>query len=222
MDEQRLSELFRDATGEAPPPSFDRDDVVAASRRATARGRSALAGGSLLGVAVLTGGVLLGGQVLQRPPTSEPPAAASELAPGTGDRMLEPVMPFAAPPGAGPDAPGPDAPAGAAGGCGPADTELTATLNGALTGTAGTGPGLAFPRPCPPGFRAAGVAVPGGTLYAVLGPVAVSDADLPGYASAPAGAEVLSVISVPSNLTAPPPRAADVDDLARELADRFQ
>jgi hypothetical protein len=63
--------------------------------------------------------------------------------------------------------------------------------------------------------------VPGGTLYAVLGPVALSDADVPGYASAPAGAEVLSVISVPSDPTASPPRAADVDDLARELADRF-
>lgn len=212
MDEQRLSELFRDATGEAPPPSFDRDDVVVASRRATARRRSALAGGSLLGVAVLTGGMLLGGQVLQRPPTGESPAAASKLAPGPGDRMLEPVMPFAAPPGA-----GRDRASGSAGGCGPADAELTAGLTAAV----GPGPGLAFPRPCPPGFRAAGVAVPGGTVYALLGPVAVSDADLPGYASAPAGAEVLSVISVPSDPSAPPPRAADVDDVARELADRF-
>ena len=216
MDEQRLSELFRDAAGEAPPPSFDRDDVVAASRRATARRRSAFAGSSLLGVAVLTGGVLLGGQVLQPSqksgaPASEAPAVGSELAPGAGDRMLE-VTPFAAPPGARPGA----AP-GSAGGCGPADAELTVELNAAV----GPGPGLAFSRPCPPGFRAAGVAVPGGTVYALLGPAALSDADVPGYASAPAGAEVLSVISVPSDPAAPPPRAADVDDLARELADRF-
>lgn len=203
MDEQRLSELFRDAAGEAPPPSFDRDDVVAASRRASARRRSALAGSSLLGVAVLTGGVLLGGQVLQ-------PSQKSE-APGAGDRTLE-VTPFAAPPGTGPGA----AP-GSEGGCGPADAELAAELNAAV----GPGPGLAFSRPCPPGFRAAGVAVPGGTVYALLGPAALGDADVPGYASAPAGAEVLSVISVPSDSAAPPPRAADVDDLARELADRF-
>jgi hypothetical protein len=214
--EQRLSELFRDAAGEAPPPSFDRDDVVAASRRATARRRSALAGSSLLGVAVLTGGVLLGGQVLlpsqkSGAPRGQAPAATSEVAPGAGDRTLE-VTPFAAPPGTGPGA----AP-GSAGGCGPADAELTAGLNAAV----GPGPGLAFSRPCPPGFRAAGVAVPGGTVYALLGPAALSDADVPGYASAPAGAEVLSVLSVPSDPAAPPPRAADVDDLARELADHF-
>jgi len=217
MDEQRLSELFRDAAVEAPPPSFGRDDVVAASRRATVRRRSAFAGSSLLGVAVLTGGMLLGGQVLQpsqmdETPTNEAPVAAPEGASRSGDRMLEPVMPFAAPPGA-----ARDTASGSAGGCGPADAELTAGLTAAV----GPGSGLAFPRPCPPGFRAAGVAVPGGTLYAVLGPVALSDADVPGYASAPAGAEVLSVISVPSDPTASPPRAADVDDLARELADRF-
>jgi hypothetical protein len=218
MDEQRLSELFRDAAGEAPPPSFDRDDVVAASRRASARRRSALAGSSLLGVAVLTGGVLLGGQVLQPSQKSEAPASEAQRgqapaseAPGAGDRTLE-VTPFAAPPGAGPGA----AP-GSEGGCGPADAELAAELNAAV----GPGPGLAFSRPCPPGFRAAGVAVPGGTVYALLGPAALGDADVPGYASAPAGAEVLSVISVPSDSAAPPPRAADVDDLARELADRF-
>lgn len=217
MDEQRLSELFRDAASEAPPPSFDRDDVLAASRRATARRRSALAGGSLLGVAVLTGGVLLGGQVLQasqpsEAQTGEAPAVASDPTPGAGERMLEPVTPFAAPPGAGPGA----AP-GSAGGCGPADAEIAA----ALTAAVGPGPELAFPRPCPPGFRAAGVAVPGGTVYALLGPAALSDADLPGYASAPVGAGVLSVISVPPDPAAPPPRAGEVDDLARELADRF-
>lgn len=208
MDEQRLTELFRDAAGEAPPPSFGRDDVVASSRRATARRRSALAGSSLLGVAVLTGGVLLGGQVLAPSPTGEVPAAA----PGAGDGTVRLATPFAAPPGAGTDA----AP-GSAGGCGPADTELTA----ALTDTLGPGPGLAFPQPCPPGFRAAGVAVPGGTVYALLGPAVLSEADVPGYASAPAGAEVLSVISLPSEPSAPPPRVADVEDLAQELADRF-
>ncbi|HYZ09752.1 MAG TPA: hypothetical protein VE709_14450 [Pseudonocardiaceae bacterium] len=217
MDEQRLTELFRDAAGEAPPPSFGRDDVVAASRRATTRHRGALAGSSLLGVAVLTGGVLLGGQVLQpsqleETPTGEAPVAAPQDAPGAADGTIESAIPFAAPPGAGTDA----AP-GFGGGCGLADAELAA----ALTATLGSGPGSAFPQPCPPGFRAAGVAVPGGTVYALLGPTALSDADLPGYATAPADAEVLSVLSVPSEPSAPPPHAADVDDLARKLADRL-
>ena len=216
MDEQRLTELFRDAAGEAPPPSFGRDDVVAASRRATARRRGMLAGGSLLGVAVLTGGVLLGGQALpsqmNETPTGEAPAAAPQGAPGGAGGTIESATPFAAPPGAGTGA----AP-GAAGGCGLADAELAA----ALTATLGPGLELAFPQPCPPGFRAAGVAVPGGTVYALLGPTALSDADLPGYATAPADAEVLSVLSVPSEPSAPPPHAADVDDLARKLADRL-
>ncbi len=212
MDEQRLSELFREAAGEAPPPSFNRDDVVAASRRATARRRSALAGGCMLGVAVLTGGVLLGGQVLQPSPMQDIPAAPSQLVPKRGDQTIELVTPFVTPPGSNTDA----AP-GSGGGCGPPDAALTA----ALTATLGSGPALAYPRPCPPGFRAAGVPVPGGTIYALLGPTALNNADMPGYASVPADAEVLSVISVAVDPSAPPPRAADVDALARELADRL-
>ncbi|MDQ3887170.1 MAG: hypothetical protein M3308_09265 [Actinomycetota bacterium] len=212
MDEQRLSELFREAAGEAPPPSFDRDDVVAASRRTTARRRSALAGGCMLGVAVVTGGVLLGSQVLQPSPRNEAPAAPSQLAPKPGDRTMELATPFATPPGSNPDV----AP-GSGGGCGPPDAGLTA----ALTATLGSGPALTYPRPCPPGFRAAGVRVPGGTIYALLGPTALNDADMPGHASVPADAEVLSVISVAVDPSAPPPRAADVDALARELADRL-
>lgn len=210
MDEQRLSALFRDAAGQPPPASFDTDDVVGASRRATARRRSALAGGSLLGLAVLAGGMVIGGQVLA--PTPDPPSVASEAGPEVGDRLLEPevLTPFADPPGVGTDG----AP-GSAGGCGPADAQLAAGLVAALDG----GPAVPFPEGCPRGFRAAGVVLPGGTVYALLGPSAVPPGGGPGTASAPVDGQVLSVVSVPTDPSDVPPRADEVDDIADELAD---
>jgi hypothetical protein len=58
-DDDRLSELFRAAAADtAPPPGFDHQDVLAASRRITARRRSALVGGALAVCAVLGVGVL--------------------------------------------------------------------------------------------------------------------------------------------------------------------
>lgn len=211
MDEQRLSALFRDAAGQPPPASFDTDDVVGASRRAMARRRSAVAGGSLLGLAVLAGGVVIGDQVLT--PTPDSPPVASEAGPEAGDRALEPevLTPFADPPGAGTDsAPG-------SGGCGPADAELAAGLVAALD----AGPAVPFPDGCPRGFRAAGVVVPGGTVYALLGPSAVPPDGGPGAASAPVDGQVLSVVSVPTDPSGVPPRADEVDDIAEELAERL-
>ena len=48
-DEDRLAELFRAAASDAgaPPPGFDHGDVVATSRRITARRRSAVIGGAV-------------------------------------------------------------------------------------------------------------------------------------------------------------------------------
>jgi len=58
MDERELQQLFRDAPGEAPPPSFGVSDVAAASRRATARQRVRIATASSAAVLVLVGGGL--------------------------------------------------------------------------------------------------------------------------------------------------------------------
>ncbi|MGH4019710.1 MAG: hypothetical protein ACRDT0_10845 [Pseudonocardiaceae bacterium] len=222
MDEQRLGELFRDAVGTSPAASFDRDDVLAASRRATARRRSALAGGSLLGIAVLAGGVVVGGQLLGSPGTSETPAAAP-APPETGRRMLEPVPPVSTlgvPPG-------PDA----AGNCGPADPALGAELTETLAGrdAAPGGPAVPLPETCPPGSRAAGVPVPGGTLYLVLAPptpgVGDSGTARPdgarGHATSTASGKRLAVLSVPAAAGQPAPLGDDVDELASELAARF-
>ncbi|MGH3432442.1 MAG: hypothetical protein ACRDQB_06360, partial [Thermocrispum sp.] len=58
MDEHNLRQLFRDAPGQAPPPSFDVAEVTAASKRATARHRLRIATTSTAAVLVLAGGGL--------------------------------------------------------------------------------------------------------------------------------------------------------------------
>ncbi|MFC0544882.1 hypothetical protein [Kutzneria chonburiensis] len=67
MDDKQLAEKFRDAVGDVPPPSFDTDDVVVASKRATARARKRLQAGA--GVAI--GVVLIGGALTLVRPFSE-------------------------------------------------------------------------------------------------------------------------------------------------------
>lgn len=86
-DDERLAELFRTAASDAaaPPPRFDHADVVAASRRITARRRTALVGG--LGVLAAVGVVgalsLPGGPADREQATS---AAAPMVAPEDGRR----------------------------------------------------------------------------------------------------------------------------------------
>jgi hypothetical protein len=64
VDEKQIAEKFSDAVGEVPPPSFDTQDVLVASARATARARKRLQSG----VGVALGVVLIGGVlVLTRP-----------------------------------------------------------------------------------------------------------------------------------------------------------
>ncbi len=202
MDETKLNQLFADAVGRPPKASFDTGDVVGASRRATARRRSALAGGSLLGVAVLAGGIWLGGDVLR--PANDAPAAL-QPAPEVGDRMLAPEL-MTAPPGV-----------DTAPECGAVDAELAAALATALDTSSTAGPAVPLPEACPSGTRAAGLLVPGGTVYALLGPAAPGL----GAASVPVDDGVLTVVSVPSDPAAAPPLAEDLDRLAREVADQL-
>ncbi|MFI9006955.1 hypothetical protein ACIGNX_06965 [Actinosynnema sp. NPDC053489] len=90
MDEQRLSELFRDAARDAPPPSFDVAAVRSASARATARRRSAIAAGSALAVALVFGGLVVGSN-LARDPGGDLAAAGS-----AHDASSPNVTPFSA------------------------------------------------------------------------------------------------------------------------------
>lgn len=74
MDEQRLAEALRGAATDAPPPSFGHADVVQASRRITARRRSALAGGAMA-VLILAGVGVAAAQV--GTPSGEATSAAA-------------------------------------------------------------------------------------------------------------------------------------------------
>lgn len=222
MDEGELGKLFRDAAGTPPPASFDRDDVLSASRRATARRRSALAGGSLLGVAVLGGvlGAQLSGPAQPTAPADPPSAAAP--APEAGGRAAP--QPLSTPG----DSSGRSAAAVAS--CGPADPELAAELSAALADlTAPTGPPVPLSEPCPAQSRAAGQPVPGGTIYLVVSPAATA----PGTSGAvgPDGARshavttddgsLVAVRSVPETGRGPAPLDEHVDELAREIAGRL-
>lgn len=60
MDEQKLADLFRDAAHDAPPASFDANDVRTASRRAALRRRNTIAAGTTLAVVLGFGGVVAG------------------------------------------------------------------------------------------------------------------------------------------------------------------
>ncbi len=227
MDERELSKLFRDAAGHPPPASFDHDDVRGASQRATTRRRSTLAGGSLLGVAVLGGGLLLGGQLSQpvapQAPAGPPPAVASAPAPEPSGRVApQPLSTLDAPGNGRWLAPGP-------GSCGPADPVLAGELTDALDArrVAPSGHSIPLTEPCPPGSRAAGVPVAGGTVYVVVSPAVAGVGE--GGSVRPDGArsytvaaaddgDLVSVLSVPAAPQQPAPLGEHVDELARELA----
>lgn len=204
MDEQRLGQVFRDAVEAPPPASFGHDDVVAASRRATARRRGMLAGGTLLGVAVLAAGLVAGGPALRNDTAGNAAAAPGGQASESGaPRTLDTSR------------------------CGPIDPELAADLTALLANRGGvaSGPASEVPEPCPAGSRAAAVPVPGGVLYVLLVPQAEPE---PVEAATPDGARgysvtlddgrTLAVISMPGTPGQPAPLADEVPNLARELA----
>lgn len=64
MDERELQTLFKGVPGDPPPATFDTDDVLAGSARATARHRMRLATGGAIAALVLAGGGALGVQLL--------------------------------------------------------------------------------------------------------------------------------------------------------------
>lgn len=78
-----LRELFETAKGDAPPPRFGVDDIVAAGRRRRRRQLPLRAGGGVAAVAVLTAAVLVGNYLLLSParPAATVPVAAVPAAP---------------------------------------------------------------------------------------------------------------------------------------------
>ena len=141
-DEDRLAGLFRDAAsdGGAPPPGFGHGDVVATSRRITARRRSAVVGGALALFAVAGVGTVV---ALPRGESATVSAAApaERAADGAADSAPGPALaaPHAAPvPGGVECGPGGGA-AGGGAGSGPCAGPGGAGSGGAAAGGAGSG-----------------------------------------------------------------------------------
>lgn len=215
MDEQRLNVLFRDAVGDPPPPAFGSADVVAASRRATARQRTALAAGTLLGVAILAGGLLVGGHLMQDP-SSTAGRSPSQAATAAADPGLPRTL--SSPPTAEREQTR----------CGPVDDELAAQLRSLLVdrGASISGPPSEAAGPCPAGSRAAAVPVAGGTFtILVIPPGSPLDPTGPDGAREQVltrnGGRALVVISTPGFPGQPGPLADQVPALARELANQL-
>ncbi|MGH3898982.1 MAG: hypothetical protein ACRDTA_12185 [Pseudonocardiaceae bacterium] len=214
MDEQRLSQVFRDAVEEPPPASFGHHDVVAASRRATTQQRSMLAGGTLLGAAVLAGG-LVGGGLVGGGLVGGGLVADDQGMPSAGDAA---------------SAPGRETDPGTLSTldvrrCGPIDAELVTDLKALLAnrGSVASGPASEVPEQCPPGSRAAAVPVTGGVLSVLLvepGPVGLARPDDGArvYSVPWEGGRTLTVISTPGTPGQPAPLADEVPGLARDLA----
>ena len=60
MDDDRLAQLLHDAVQDAPPATFDADDVLTTSRRLTARRRSLVRNGTMGAVILVAAGLLTG------------------------------------------------------------------------------------------------------------------------------------------------------------------
>ena len=201
-DDDRLAGLFREAAsdGGAPAPGFDHGDVVATSRRITARRRSAVIGGAVALFAVAGIGTVV---ALPRGDTSTVSAAAPAPAQRAADAAAPPapVAPEAAlgcPGGAG--APrgaddGASSTGGVAGGAAPGGAGSPGAANGGAGGCAAGGSGSGG------GAGSGGAAGPAAAVGAPLGPGSTTCADrqdpalrallvevLPEAASAPAAA----------------------------------
>ncbi|HEX5118760.1 MAG TPA: hypothetical protein VFW65_26555 [Pseudonocardiaceae bacterium] len=189
MDERQLAELFRATAGQAPPASFDENDVATASRKVTQRRRTVLASGGGLAVVLLAVGLVFGaggfGHTLSGGGPAEAAVGSGPVGSPTNGRTFGPAL-------AGPDGVTPRTPsfpttsplqggagAGEAGhgagsthaGCGPTDGGLAVALASELPSV---GAPVASPAAliCPAGSRTATYAVSGGHVTAVLVPSA--------------------------------------------------
>ncbi|MBY8848083.1 hypothetical protein [Saccharothrix longispora] len=251
MDEQKLSELFRDATRDAPPASFDVGEVRAASARATARRRSAVAVGSALAVVLVFGGVVVSANLFANTAGDTAAAVSAEGAPPPdvtrfGDAQAPALPEDAAPDRSGgmpprsvPDDPSTqgDEPLGTAdrptvgrtpGGCVEVDRELAVALADELPVARGLQPAPAAAN-CPVGARGASYLVRDGgttgTVSVVVAPAGTSDLAVDPsvrFQSSPTpGGEELYVLSEPAAGSSVAPFADELASLAQRLGDRF-
>lgn len=237
MDEKKLTELFRDAVGEAPPASFGTGDVQRASRRATERRRTAIVSGSVLAVVLLGGGVVTGialsGETMSSN-ASAPMVASSGQGDGGGtmyDNGSGSGRSARAESGAPNDRPeGPKqggSPTGSAGlsagstpgGCEEADRELAAALASELPAAANARVGDEKPVPfaCPPGSRAASFKVVDGPRSGTLSVVLAPRGSTPGIA--PMGANVRGTVNYNAQALLSGGMVYIVSQPAREFAD---
>ncbi|MFI9811103.1 hypothetical protein [Saccharothrix variisporea] len=247
MDERKLAELFRDAAGGAPPPSFDVGSVRAESARVTARRRTQVALGSTLAVVLLFGGVLVSANLGRSSNDMATSAGSAQDAPSPnltatpfvlegGEPRAETDQRGGLPPKSIPDDPstqgdgtsgttGRDATGGTSG-CQEVDRELAVALADKLPAAEGLQPAPAAAQ-CPPGSRGASFLVRDGAIAGVVSVVLVpkGGSTVPSAATAeassPAKAGVLHVLSEPEAGSAVAPFAGELASLARELAAQF-
>lgn len=237
MDDKQLAEKFRDAVGDVPPPSFDTQDVLVASKRATAQARKRLQTGTGVAIGVvLIGGVLL----LVRPFGGEPTttSAGGDVASpnATSPMSLNPGFDTNhAGPGGGKAEPNSTETGGGAN-CGPADQALAAALVTELpiiTGTAAQAADVS----CPTGSNGVAFELTDGSnsgkLELVLVPSTV--ADDPSTGAKPAvkvskgnsvtvkthNGGALTLATLPMNGSAAGPYVNQLGDIAARLAARY-
>jgi hypothetical protein len=235
MDENKVADKFRDAVGDMPPPSFDTQDVLVASKRETARARKRLQTGA--GVAL--GVVLIGGVLVLTRPFGESantmssaggaaaPNATSSLSLGPNDNS----------PQVGTGKMGPNhTEEGNAANCGGPDQGLAAALVAELPGATGVET-LAADVGCPAGSAAVSFELTDGSntgkLEVVLVPASAPND--PSTNGKPAvrvsggssvtvkthGGGALTLASLPMNSSVAGPYAAQLTDIAARLAARY-
>ncbi|WP_367134245.1 hypothetical protein [Saccharothrix sp. HUAS TT1] len=250
MDEHKLAELFRDAAGDAPPPSFDVASVRSASVRATARRRSAVAFGSAMALVLVLGGVAVTAGLLDNSDNTSVAGSAQDAS-SLNVTPFSAGEPELAPKDAAPDRSGGtppmnipedpstqgDEPSGSADrtsvgsaqrGCVEVDRELAVALADELS-VANSDQAAPPVANCPDGARGASFPVRDGdargTVSAVIAPVGTTGlAPDPGSASASAktpGGEELHVISRSDGGSAGGPFEDRLPALAERLAARL-
>jgi hypothetical protein len=247
MDENKLSELLKDAVVETPPPSFTVTDVTRESERQRVRHRNGVLAGSAFGVALLAGATALGVALWTGPvmnsdaasaanpasggngnaapyelPTEDNEAAAPTERGGTKDVPSETPKQGGYPDGSG----GPAGPAGTPSGCEQVDRELAAALAGELPAAANIKVDDAIPvsLTCPRGSRGAAFDLPGGRISVVLFPASVTMAtDASGVqAQAPTGdGRRVLVLSEPVSPGGTAPFGTDVQQYATDLGQLY-
>jgi len=241
MDDRELETLFAAAPGDPPPATFTATQVVAESKRAQARRRSAIAvtcsclvvalGGfgafavvANLRVPVPTAASSAGdAQVSAQSGAAGQPLGTPERPPNAGDKQgFPPQSPMQ-----GGDETGKDGPrAESASGCEKVDRELATALAGELPVTVSVD-GASPSHLCPTGSRSAGFPVAGGFVSITLAPpgMALTLAEQPPgtkIAEQPAvGGGTIWLLSIPGDGSTVPPFVDDVDRIARTVATQF-